>query len=284
MRDLIRICDAVQDVDWSDVPAPQCIVTSPPYYCKRTYEIVDSDFGDWRGQLGQEPSVDLFINHLTDILANLPLRDDGVMWINIADGYDKKGVLQLIPARLAMAMNARGFVTRSNIVWRKNSCIPTNATDRPENEYESVLLIAKQRRYKYYRDAVMVPMSEAGIRLARTGRWTVKYKGNVEAAFNGNIKPREIADDAHRPIRNVWTIAASVNKHQSSHVAPMAEELVGRCILLSTDAGDYVLDPFAGAGTTMRVARELGRRAIGVELDTRFAEWTTDIDAKPAIL
>jgi site-specific DNA-methyltransferase (adenine-specific) len=49
------------------------------------------------------------------------------------------------------------------------------------------------------------------------------------------------------------------------HPCPFPEQLVTRCILATTKPGDLVLDPYAGSGTTLRVAKTLGRRAIGIE-------------------
>jgi site-specific DNA-methyltransferase (adenine-specific) len=56
------------------------------------------------------------------------------------------------------------------------------------------------------------------------------------------------------------------------HPAPMPVEIARRCIRLSTWPGEVVLDPFAGSGTTLLAARQLGRRAIGVERSERYCE------------
>jgi site-specific DNA-methyltransferase (adenine-specific) len=56
------------------------------------------------------------------------------------------------------------------------------------------------------------------------------------------------------------------------HPAVMPVEVARRCIRLSTWPGETVLDPFAGSGTTLVAARQLGRRAVGIERSERYCE------------
>jgi site-specific DNA-methyltransferase (adenine-specific) len=62
----------------------------------------------------------------------------------------------------------------------------------------------------------------------------------------------------------VWNLAPAA-RQRDGHPAPFPLELARRCIRLSTWPGEVVLDPFAGTGTTLLAARQLGRRAIGIE-------------------
>jgi DNA modification methylase len=63
---------------------------------------------------------------------------------------------------------------------------------------------------------------------------------------------------------DVWTFAPSGARRR--HLAPFPEELPRRCILLSTEPGDVVFDPFSGSGTTVKVAEMLGREGVGLDL------------------
>jgi modification methylase len=65
----------------------------------------------------------------------------------------------------------------------------------------------------------------------------------------------------------VWTINPDKG---NSHPAPFPEKLVENCILLSTEVGDLVFDPFLGSGTTAVVSKKLDRNFIGVELDENY--------------
>lgn len=71
----------------------------------------------------------------------------------------------------------------------------------------------------------------------------------------------------------IWSIAIP-NKGDSAfgeHAAIMPEEIVRRCVRLYSFVGDLVLDPFAGSGTTLKVAKELGRHFVGYEIVKEYA-------------
>jgi site-specific DNA-methyltransferase (adenine-specific) len=67
--------------------------------------------------------------------------------------------------------------------------------------------------------------------------------------------------------RDVWTFMPDLN---NEHPAPFPEELPTRCI--DPSPGDVVLDPFAGSGTTLKAAKRLGRKAIGIEIEEEYCE------------
>ena len=71
----------------------------------------------------------------------------------------------------------------------------------------------------------------------------------------------------------VWHLAPA---RRDGHPAPFPVELARRAIRLSTWPDETVLDPFAGSGTTLLAARQLGRRAIGIERCERYCELAAD--------
>ena len=75
---------------------------------------------------------------------------------------------------------------------------------------------------------------------------------------------------AGRNLRSVWTIATQ--PYLGAHFATFPEKLVEPCILAGCPPDGTVLDPFAGSGTTGRVANRLGRRAILVELNPDYID------------
>jgi site-specific DNA-methyltransferase (adenine-specific) len=80
----------------------------------------------------------------------------------------------------------------------------------------------------------------------------------------------------------VWPLAVA-SREPGGHPAPFPLELARRCIRLSTWPGEVVLDPFAGTGTTLLAARQLGRRAIGVERSESYCAQAVDRLAQGAL-
>jgi site-specific DNA-methyltransferase (adenine-specific) len=70
---------------------------------------------------------------------------------------------------------------------------------------------------------------------------------------------------------SIWEFQPASAKHEG-HPAPFPEELPRRCIKLYSFVGDTVLDPFAGTGTTLKVAKDLGRNSIGYEINPKYIE------------
>jgi modification methylase len=68
-------------------------------------------------------------------------------------------------------------------------------------------------------------------------------------------------------IKDIWNITPSRSK---IHPATFPEKLVENCILLTTNEGDTILDPFAGVGTTLNVADRLNRNSIGFEISKKY--------------
>ena len=59
----------------------------------------------------------------------------------------------------------------------------------------------------------------------------------------------------------------------TDHPTQKPEKLIAKLILASSKPGDVIFDPFAGSGTTCVVAKKLGRRFIGVEIDEEYCTW-----------
>ena len=245
-----------------DAESVQCCVTSPPYWGLRDY--------DHPAQIGAEPSPEEYIHNLVAVFREVRrvLRNDGTLWLNIGDGYARNGgrgncgpnakvsntrkMIQRrnckvpdvwglkdrdllgMPWRVAFALQADGWILRSHVVWIKKAAMPESVRNRPTNATEAIFLFAKSPSYFYDSEG---------------------FREHPEVN-----------------LRNYWQLGPDPSGR--GHPAAFPRELVRRCILLTTRAGDIVLDPFGGSGTTGAVAQEQNRKAILVELNPTYHEMT----------
>jgi DNA modification methylase len=186
--------------------------------------------------------------------------------------------LCMMPARVALALQADGWYLRSDIIWHKPNPMPESVTDRPTKAHEYIFLLTKAARYFYDADAIKEPV-DAGNEGATLGFYNNRAKamGRKVGVKNGNegqpISEQPIRPDT-RNKRSVWEIATQ--PYSDAHFATFPEQLPKICILAGSRPGGVVLDPFAGSGTVGQVALELGRRAILIELNPAYIELTQD--------
>ncbi len=180
-----------------------------------------------------------------------------------------------IPWLVAIALQQDGWWLRSDCIWHKPNPLPESVTDRPTKSHEYVFLLTKGTRYFYDADAVRQPYAQSTIPQRGTdykGTATKDYEGG--RAQNPSDTKRRIIESMEKRgganLRTVWTIASQPCRE--AHFATFPEALAERCILAGSRAGDTVLDPFAGAGTTGLVAAKLGRSFVGIELNPDYAD------------
>lgn len=250
----------------------QTCVTSPPYFGLRDYGA--------EGQLGHEDSVDEYITNLVEVfdLVRHLLSDDGTLWLNIGDCYagsgkgrykDNKayprpssrqksnkgnvsGTLKKtplhgflkpkdligVPWRVAFALQSRGWFLRQDIIWEKSNAMPEPVRDRCTRSHEYIFLLSKSKKYYFDNSAIKEEAKAPG--------WTTRNK------------------------RSVWSIPNC--SQPNTHHAVFPPSLIIPPILASSKINDIVLDPFLGSGTTAAVAKQLGRRWLGCELNPDFEE------------
>lgn len=87
------------------------------------------------------------------------------------------------------------------------------------------------------------------------------------------LRPQETPDH-FRPDSDSWYVprVCGTFKERTGHPCQMPEAILERIILVASNPGDLVLDPFAGSGTTLAVAKRLGRRWLGIELSPNYAD------------
>lgn len=174
-----------------------------------------SQCGAWRGVLGLEPTVDLYITHMVEVMreGKRVLRDDGTVWLNIGDSYDPKSRQRLlVPHRLALALQADGWLVRSDIIWAKGvsynrgwagSVMPESVRDRPTCAHEHVLLLAKRGGYYYDYESAREPgVVAAGTKAAKgSGTREGNRRGPEYAVYDGLRNPRDVWAIGTRPFK-----------------------------------------------------------------------------------
>ena len=238
----------------------QTVVTSPPYWSLRDYEVPDQ-IGCDDGLAEYVKSIVLVFDALRRVLA-----DDGTVWLNVGDSYtsgnrkyrapDRKNRARAMPVRpptpvglkpkdligvpwrLAFALQDAGWWVRSEVIWYKPNAHPESVRDRPTKSHEMLFLLSKSQDYFYDVSAVKGP--------------------------NG------------RRLRTMWDINTEPRRREAGgvedHPAVMPMTLARRCIRITSRPGEVVLDPYAGSGTTLLAAQELGRNWVGIELKPEYVE------------
>jgi DNA modification methylase len=290
-------------------------------------------------QIGLEPSPADYVASLVAVFAEVwrVLKPEGTCWLNLGDSYVSNGRyesdrstyvgdlskydhrdprvgaraigvkpkdLLMIPARVALALQADGWYLRSDIIWSKPNPMPESVTDRPTKAHEYLFLLSKQERYYYDAQAIAEPVSAAmlqqidegydGLGLKDYDSAGVQNPSSVKARIIANARkhidnPKKsrgtmatTAANGYRngdeyaaarladglPItrnkRTVWTV--NTMPYAGAHFATMPEKLVEPCILAGCPMGGLVYDPFCGSGTVLAVAARLGRRGVGTDL------------------
>jgi DNA modification methylase len=208
-----------------------------------------------------------------------------------------------VPWRVALALQADGWYLRSDIIWAKPNPMPESVTDRPTKAHEYVFLLTRSPRYFFDQEAVREKYQPSSLERERYGHsnaYGSQFAGSPTDTRSGKVlAPGEINSKARGPdgrkntralgkensaqhrdgerwpnggrnIRSVWEIATQ--PYAEAHFATFPKALPERCIKAGCPDGGTVLDPFMGSGTTALVARRLGRKSVGIELNPEYAK------------
>lgn len=166
-----------------------------------------------------------FVCHLVEVFGELRrvLRDDGTLWLNLGDSYGDRGNLAGVPWRAALALQADGWVLRSDVPWVKRSAMPESADNRPCKSLEYVFMLTKGSRHYFDMDAVRLssttPTGAGGACFGRV------LNGDAATEAGSSNRRYDRPDYGDRSFRNNDLWFASIN---SPHGAVgVGDELVG---------------------------------------------------------
>ena len=257
---LLLCGDASRALELLPDESVQTVLTSPPYWSLRDYDI--------ENQIGRDDSLTGYIASIARTFEKLKrvLRGDGTVWLNIGDAFtsgnrryrapDRKNRARAmgvrpatpeglkakdligLPWRVAFMLQDAGWWIRSEVIWHKPNAHPESVRDRPTKAHETIFLLSKRQNYFY----------------------------DVKAVCGPN----------RRRLRTIWNIPTEPRKrlspHTDDHPAPMPIALARRCVAITSREDSVVLDPYAGSGTTLLAAQELGRKWVGIELKPSFVD------------
>ncbi len=247
------------------------IITSPPYADQRK-----STYG------GIKPNeyVEWFLPISKELLR--VLKPTGTFILNIkekvVDGERSTYVMELI-----LSMRKQGWLWTEEFIWHKKNSFPGKWPNRFRDSWERLLQFNKSKHFQMYQDNVKIPIGEwANARLKNLSE-TDKTRDNAKngSGFGKNVS-NWLGKDTVYPT-NVLHLATECNN--KNHSAAFPEELPEWFIRLFTKEDDWVLDPFAGSGTTLFVAKRMFRNSIGIEIIREYYDMIQNqIEKQPLAL
>lgn len=255
-----------------------CIITSPPYWQLRDYGV--------ENQFGLEENFQEYIEKLCQLFDECwrILKDTGTVFVNLGDTYSnssskflkktniRKKSKIMIPERFVIKMIEKGWILRNEIIWYKPNVLPESVNDRFTNDFEKVFFFSKNEKYffeKQYEKLSEKTLTSFKNGIIPTGKKKILSAGESKIAMKKVNKPwKANYNENGRNMRTVWKIATK--GIAEAHFATFPEELVRRCIMSGCPENGIVFDPFLGSGTTLKVAKQLNRNGIGIELSDEY--------------
>ncbi|HEY2787604.1 MAG TPA: site-specific DNA-methyltransferase [Fimbriiglobus sp.] len=185
------------------------------------------------------------------------LRPDGSLYVAIGDEY---------AAEVKVALDRLGFTLRNWIVWHYTFGV--NCSKKFNRSHAHIFYyVADPKRFTFNPDGVRVPSARLTTYADRRANPVGKLPDDTWV-----LRPQE-SEEHFRADSDTWYVSrvCGTFKERTGHPCQMPEAVLERIVRVSSSPGDVVLDPFAGSGTTLAVAKRLGRKYFGVELSEDYA-------------
>ncbi len=225
------------------------VFADPPFNIGYQYDV-------YRDELHDEAYLDWCEAWLAEVVR--VLKADGTFWLAIGDEY---------AAELKVLMQQRHrLVCRSWVVWYYTFGVHCQRKFT-RSHVHLFHMVKDPKRFTFNADAIRVPSARQLVYADRRAHPAGRIPDDTWI-----LRPQDIPQ-AFQPDENTWyfpRVAGTFKERAGWHGCQMPEQLLGRIIRVSSDRGNIVLDPFAGSGSTLVVAKKLGRHFIGFEISEQY--------------
>lgn len=172
-----------------------CVITSPPYWNLRDYDI-DTKYEE--DIIGTEKTPAEYVERLRVVFSEIKriITPRGSFWLNIGDKYNKKNLMGM-PWRVALALQDDGWILRNDIIWDQMKGTQS-AKDRFRDSYEHLFHFVKKDKYFFDADSIRIkPTKTATITnnkvTSATGVSGKKYRVQIEESKDLNAEEKKAA-------------------------------------------------------------------------------------------
>ena len=227
----------------------------------------------WKGQIGLEPSYELYTQHLMLVMKELKrvLKKTGTLFWNMGDSYASSGgasrhfgysdpkwakarngsfeeptaydqgiepkSLMMIPERFAIAMVDSGWLLRNSIIWYKPNGMPSSVKDRLSNKWEYVFFFTKSQKYYFDLNSIRKPLEESSIKRISQENIPNQFKSGKSVEF----AKTDPVNNIPKIVNNMHQKYQQDGSYQGSHSGYFNDDGSLRANLSGANPGDVVV-------------------------------------------